>query len=85
MAATAFGDCANINTEAASSDFAENTLLTLDSSLISEDYGYKQRWSIEAAINATVAWYKGFYQGGNPYELCLSDIASFSDVGNNTS
>ena len=85
LAATAFGDCANINTEAASSDFAENTLLTLDSSLISEDYGYKQRWSIETAINATVAWYKGFYQGGNPYELCLSDIASFSDVGNNTS
>ena len=84
LAATAFGDCAKINMEVASSDFAETTHLTLDSSLIGEDYGYKPRWPVEAAINATVAWYKRFYGGSNPHELCLSDIASFSDVCSDT-
>lgn len=53
----------------------EASTLVLDSAKARGHLGFKPRWQTSEAIARTIGWYRGFYAGGNPRNLCASDIA----------
>jgi CDP-glucose 4,6-dehydratase len=56
----------------------ESTLLNLDVSKAMFQLDWKPRWSLETALEKTVAWYKN-YQGGNTRRICLEQIKEYMD------
>lgn len=57
----------------------EAGLLTLDSTLIAKELGVVPRWSVQDAVDRTMKWYKGFYAGLDPRNLCTADIEAYQD------
>jgi CDP-glucose 4,6-dehydratase len=54
--------------------------LALDSTLASEIFGWKPRWSTEEVIRQTACWYKSFYAGqASARELCIEQIDSWKN------
>lgn len=52
--------------------------LTLSSDKAHAVLGWKPRWRFTAAVEATVAWYRGLYEGNDPLDLTLADIGRFA-------
>ena len=57
----------------------EAGLLTLDCTLIAKELGVAPRWSVQDAVDRTMKWYKGFYDGLDPRNLCTVDIEAYQD------
>lgn len=55
----------------------EANVLRLDSSKISGILGWKSKWDIETAINATVEWYKAYYMNKDVSHLMEQQILSY--------
>ena len=55
----------------------EATLLHLQSDKIYNTIGWTPRWDFQTTIQKTILWYKNFYKGQSPFDLCSSDINTF--------
>ena len=56
----------------------EAGLLTLDSTKARHELGWVPRWDIEAALAATVAWYKAHANGEDMRQFTLSQILDYA-------
>jgi len=66
-----------VKLDAASSDFHESGILTLDISKARDLLNFEPKWNVLLAISNTAKWYKLYYQGQDAYELCVSDIEQY--------
>jgi len=55
----------------------EANVLRLDSSKIGSILGWKSKWDIETAINATVEWYKAYYMNNDVSHLMERQITLY--------
>ena len=55
----------------------ETKILMLNSSRAKKILGFKNKWGIDKSIFETIKWYKLFYEGKNPYDLCLDNIKDY--------
>lgn len=58
-------------------DLLESQFLRVDSTKARMHMGWKPALNIEAALQWTVNWYKAYYEGQNPRELCLNQIHQY--------
>ena len=58
-------------------EFKETPLLFLNTDKTFEKLNFKNRWDINLTIEKTVNWYKSFYEGESPNNLCLADIEDY--------
>jgi CDP-glucose 4,6-dehydratase len=58
----------------------ETKVLKLDCTKAQQHLGWKARWSLDQALEATVAWYKAYHRGQNPRELVLDQIESYQSL-----
>jgi CDP-glucose 4,6-dehydratase len=56
----------------------ESPALRLDSSRVRERLGWAPRWNLEAAIDATVAWYAAYRDGADIRAETLRQIATYA-------
>jgi CDP-glucose 4,6-dehydratase len=56
----------------------EAKFLKLDCSLAAARLGWRPRWSVDKAIERTVAWHRGFRAGQDPVKLAASQIAEYA-------
>jgi CDP-glucose 4,6-dehydratase len=71
-----------VRIEKAQSEFHESKLLELDSSLAVETFGWKPKWDTRQSMEKTADWYKSYIaREGSAYELCVSQLDSWSQVG----
>ena len=60
-------------------DLHEAKLLSLNSNLAIETFGWQQKWTAEQSIQKTVDWYKNFYaKPSGARQLCLDQIDSWN-------
>jgi CDP-glucose 4,6-dehydratase len=59
----------------------EATWLRLDCAKARQRLGWRPRWTLDAGLSATVAWYRGLAAGCTARELTLQQIADFSAPG----
>jgi CDP-glucose 4,6-dehydratase len=52
----------------------ETMQLEIDSSKAAAELGWKPKWTLEAALARTVAWYRGFYAGQDMLDLTAREI-----------
>lgn len=55
----------------------ESVFLSLSSKKAEKHLGWKNRWDFKTSMNKTAQWYKNYYKGVNPYQLCLNDIEAY--------
>lgn len=60
--------------------FHEAGLLKLDSSKAQLQLGWSPIWNVEAAVQATVAWYRGFSEGKSAVELTETQLDAYSEA-----
>jgi CDP-glucose 4,6-dehydratase len=80
-AAASWGPDAAWVARATSSEMPETELLALDSGLAQRTLGWSPTWATEEAVERTISWWKEFTVGANPTDLCLRDIAAFTESG----
>ena len=52
----------------------ESKLLQLDSRKAADVLGWRPRMSSHDAVGESIAWYKAFHSGRNPFDLCSQQI-----------
>lgn len=57
--------------------FYEAENLSIDNSLAKEVLGIEPVWPSATAIERTTRWYREYYSGATPEELCLADIQAY--------
>jgi len=57
--------------------FHETKNLFLDSNLAKRNLSYQQKWDINKSLEFTFNWYKKYYLGSDPVQLCERDIKSY--------
>jgi CDP-glucose 4,6-dehydratase len=55
----------------------EAMLLALDCAKAHQRLHWRPRWNLHQAVEATVAWYRDFYQGQDPWQLCCQQIDQY--------
>ncbi len=75
--ATLWGDDARV-VAAPDSSAPENPSLRLDSSLAAVTLGWRPRWTLESALQHTVAWYRCWDEGGDVMALMDEQITHYS-------
>lgn len=55
----------------------ESKLLSLETAKAMSILGYRPVWNTEKSIQKTVLWYKNYFNGIDPTELCKADIDSY--------
>lgn len=55
----------------------EAGLLRLDNQRAADDLDVRPRWALSVAVERSLAWYRRYYQGADPTDLCHGDIAAF--------
>ena len=55
----------------------EATLLKLDITKAREQLGWEPKWVLETALEKTVSWYKGYYNGENVLKMSLMQIEEY--------
>jgi CDP-glucose 4,6-dehydratase len=58
----------------------ETKVLKLDCRKAQQHLGWKPRWQLEQALEATVTWYKGHLQGQNVRDLALQQLDSYQSL-----
>jgi CDP-glucose 4,6-dehydratase len=58
----------------------EAQLLKLDSSKAKTTLGWKHRWSVRQATNATIDWYKRFFAGEEMYAVSREQINAYAGL-----
>tara|TARA_Y100001968_G_C19436202_1_gene759841 strand:+ start:774 stop:1853 length:1080 start_codon:yes stop_codon:yes gene_type:complete len=58
-------------------NYHEANLLNLNFDKAYKKLNWYPRWDFEETIERTVNWYKGVYEGENPYTACMKDIDKF--------
>jgi CDP-glucose 4,6-dehydratase len=56
----------------------EASVLRLDCSRARQRLSWRPRWSLDAGLSATAAWYREFASGGSARDITLGQIADFS-------
>lgn len=70
------GDSAQVE-HAADPDWHEVGLLRLDSSQSRSDLGWAPRWSLQQALEYTVAWHQAWRRGDDMQAVCRTQIAAY--------
>lgn len=61
-------------------DLHEESLLSLDSRLAVEVFGWQPEWDTSESIQKTIEWYKNYYENpGQARQLCLEQIDSWNN------
>ena len=55
----------------------EATLLKLDITKAREQLSWEPKWALETALEKTVSWYKGYYNGENVLKMSLMQIEEY--------
>jgi CDP-glucose 4,6-dehydratase len=58
----------------------ETRVLKLDCTKAQQRLGWKPRWQLSQALEATVAWYKAYLRGQNVRTVILDQLASYQDM-----
>ena len=77
IAAQLWGREAKVRIEESTDAKHEATYLKLDSSLIKQTLGWRPLLKFEDALEYTVEWYRSYYGGTDPVQLCQSQIQKF--------
>jgi CDP-glucose 4,6-dehydratase len=59
----------------------ETRVLKLDCSKAVERLGWKPRWNLSQALEATVDWYKAYVQGWDVRKIISDQVESYQDAG----
>lgn len=59
----------------------EATYLRLDSGKARLRLGWQPRWNLDQALQATVSWYRAYYDGADMRALCNDQIAAYCAAG----
>lgn len=73
-----WGGAASIESSASESAPHEAGLLRLDITQARIELGWRPRWSLGQALDATVDWFQGWQRGGDAATLCHKQIASYT-------
>lgn len=65
---------------AAAPDLHEANTLKIDWSKAAMGLGWKPALGLSKSLELVTQWYKGFYAGGNARDLCLDQLAVFSEL-----
>lgn len=60
--------------------YHEATFLKLDCSKAKNKLGWLPKWNVSHALNATIAWYKNFYQRIDVQSFCLEQIETYTST-----
>jgi CDP-glucose 4,6-dehydratase len=78
LASTAFGE-GRADYAAVESGPHEASRLVLDVGKARSVLGISPRWSIECAIQRTMAWYRDLQRGASAHALCIADITAYEN------
>lgn len=76
-AAAAWGDGAEARAADGAPEFAEATILRLDSAKAALKLGWRPRWSLERAVGETVAWHKAKRAGEDMRAFAIGQIDAY--------
>ncbi len=79
IANKAYGQC-EITYKESSQNLYEAHWLTLEITKARQCLGFQPRFSLEEAIQTTMAWYYAQHKGVNARTLCEQDIATYEDL-----
>ncbi len=57
----------------------ESDWLALETAKTRVDLGHQPKWSLAETVRRTMNWYRAQYTGADARELCLTDIADYSE------
>lgn len=80
--AAMWGDSAEIKLAARADDLHEAETLQLDSNAAREQLGWHSRWSLNDALQRTVAWHKSELGGKDMAEITRAEILEYEAAGN---
>ncbi|MCX7946500.1 MAG: CDP-glucose 4,6-dehydratase [Hydrogenophilus sp.] len=60
--------------------FSENPHLALETALARYRLGIAPRWSLPTALRRTISWYRAYYAGEDPRQLCQRDLIAWSNA-----
>jgi CDP-glucose 4,6-dehydratase len=73
-----WSDDARVEHAPAATNPHEASVLRLDSTLARTELGWIPRWSLDRALEETVAWYRAFAEGADMGAFCLAQIEAYS-------
>ena len=76
-----WGDSAGVELAPSSENPREAGLLRLDSSCARNELGWKPRWSLQQALEQTVAWHRAWTLGADMATVSLDQIRAYEAAG----